>query len=109
MLRWKLAVLGLRKKVSECFDRAFAIRFPTVIAALRVDVRADLRHGIPRAGNHGGYGVIEHFKIVMAIADGENPCGWNVETAGYARKAAPFLESPVTEAQVDGIALPTEG
>ena len=73
-----------------------------------MDLFADLGHGVRRAGGHAGVRGIEHFGVVVAVADGETAgCVEAVEARDLGETAA-FLEIAVAEAQVDRVSLPRE-
>jgi hypothetical protein len=98
--------LSLQKVVGECLHGTLSM---ACAGDETTDVARFLVDCIDRIGwarGHSGVCGIEHFQVVVTVADCEAALGRETVVVCDVAEAAAFLKFPVAEAQVDRISLP---
>lgn len=62
---------------------------------------ADCLHGVGGACGHACVCGVEHFQVIVAVADGEAAVGWEAVVGSDVAQAGPFLVFAVSEAQIN--------
>ena len=72
------------------------------------DFQPDVLDRIGRAGGHAAVGGVQHFQVIVAIADGEALRHRKAVMRGDPAQTAAFMNVAMAETEVDGISLPPE-
>ena len=94
--------------MAECLNGTGAVASAGEQPAGGEDLTLDVVHGVGGAGGHSDVFRVEHFEIVVAVADGEAAFDGDAVAPGNMGEAAAFLEIPVAETQINRVSLPRE-